>query len=163
MRTEVFGKNIFCGSKEFYEEAHPEELENLETYVNKIIRIFTRRRLFQELLTAHAARTGLEGYTVLEAHGTRSKPWRFGDGERRLSMQGWIDRHDGYALALFIYACNSSNQEIHSRQSIVIHAPCTIVDWNFDKKKIPSRIYVPGEGYLENNHYKLRRIIDEAA
>jgi hypothetical protein len=79
----------------------------------------------------------------------------FADGRRRHIVQNWIDGIDGQALAILLRCCNPDGYKIHSENSIVIHPrdSVNIIDLIRGNHL---RIYVPGEGYIEDNYYRLK-------
>lgn len=155
MRVYTFRQNQYYESSDLFNEGYP--LGDLEKHVDAIIRCFTKRRLFRELLEAHSQRNNLRGYILLHAHGLRkSKEWVFADGKRRNIVQNWIDSMDGHALAVLLRCCNPEDYKIHSEKSIVIHPrdSVNIIDLIRGNHL---RIYVPGEGYIEDNYCRLRK------
>jgi len=159
MRTYEFGKNQFYESAQHHHDWYPRE--GLERHVSAVIGDFIKRRLFRELLELYGNQNDLEGYILLNAHGVRkSKKWMFADGKKRHSVQKWIDKRDGSCLAMLLCCCNPRNYEIHSEKSVVIHPKDAIGIVKLVRGG-HLRMYVPGEGYLEDNHYRLRKAIEK--
>jgi len=131
---------------------------DLERHLSAMIACFLRRRLFREILHLYAGVTGLSGYVFLHAHAGWKREWIFVDGKRRHGVQDFIDRFDGECLALFLKCCNPWNLEVHSKQSIVVHADSIINLVDIIRGGV-MRMYVPGEGYLDSC-YQLRRAIN---
>jgi len=155
MRVYIFGKSQYHESSDFFNENYP--LGDLEKHVDAIIRCFTKRRAFRELLESYSQRNNLEGYILLHAHGLKkSKEWMFVDGKRRHIMQNWIDHMDGQALAILLRCCNPKDYELHSKKSVIIH-PRDSVNITDLIRGNHLRIYIPGEGYIEDNYYRLRK------
>ncbi|HLD42571.1 MAG TPA: hypothetical protein VJB08_01130 [Candidatus Nanoarchaeia archaeon] len=160
MRLYTFDHCEYYESSDFFDQERGSE--DLEVYVGTIVREFTKRRLFREVLEAYSQRTHLTGYILLSAHGLETdgseSKWIFFDGKREHIMQNWINKMDGQALALLLDCCNTQDYTIVSEQSVIIHPkdPIGILDLY---RGGHLRMYVPGEGYLDT-HYQLRKTID---
>ncbi len=131
----------------------------LQKHSKALIKCFTRRRVYKEVIT-HYYRTGLERYVLLKAHGGKTVPWKFWDGKKKYLVQKFIDRHDEDSLAILLYCCNPSNQEIRSEHSIIIHPRANISVKELVRGNI-MRMYVPKVGYLDYNYYHLEKALRE--
>ncbi|MBI1972536.1 hypothetical protein HYS50_00865 [Candidatus Woesearchaeota archaeon] len=131
------------------------------TEIYRLTRPFLRRSLFRRLLKAYDQVIGLEGYTVLSAHGgnLHQGEWWFKDGDRYYIMQHWIDKVDGSALALFLSACNRAHAMISATKSLVFHTDGQFSLPELQQGRVPIRLYVPGEGYVEQDRRKLKLFI----
>ncbi len=140
-------------------EDFPEPGE-LEESLNWIIKAFTRRKLFREILKLYSKKNNLHGYALLQAHSGRKKgKWWFSDRKRDYILQNWINKVDGTTLAILLYCCNEHNLEVKSEQSIIIHSTSKLNAKKFIQNRARMRIYMPREGYLDT-HYRLRKTID---
>lgn len=159
MRVYTFGENRYYESPHFFNEKC--QIGELERFVNVLIKEFTKRSLFKELLELYGQRYNLQGYIILHAHSAkRGRRWMFANGGRGRIMQNWIDQMDGQALAIFLGCCNPKNRDISSKISVIIHPNDSINMMDLTRGG-NLRIYVPGEGYLENNYYRLKKSIDK--
>jgi len=157
MRNYIFGESQYYQSSDCsYRSNTPEDLERR---VGSMVRYFTKRRLFRELLGLYGLRNRLSGYVLLEAHGVLDREeWMFFDGKRRYAMQNWIYGVDGQALAILLLCCDPHKYSICSEHSILIHPrdPIDIFDLiRGDHLKI----YVPEYGYLDEG-YRLKKSIE---
>ena len=162
MKVYYFGKNRWYESQDYHED-EDDPIDWIKVHVDAMIKDFTKRKLFRELLDLYSYKHGLEGYFLLKAHAninSRNKEWYFSDGKRWHRIQNWINRLDGQGLALILISCNPKNNKIHSEKSIVIHANKSINIVDVARNR-GMRIYVPGEGYLEDNHYRLKKAIEK--
>ena len=158
MRIYSFGTIQHWESSDIYYK--DSSLDWLGRHVQEATHLFTRRKLFREIIELNAVKKDLEGYILLNAHGTTIKgEWSFCDGKRKYSMQNWIDKMDGQAAALLLACCNRDNIEVSSQSSILIH-PSKRVSFLDILRGAPLRIQVPGEGYPATQ-YELRRTIDK--
>ena len=134
-------------------------LEETAGDVMRTVGYLLRRRLFRELTESNSS--SFEGSILLRAHGARRKgSWVYSDGGRRNSVQRLIEKFDGVRSPLFLGICNKYDEEVSSRQSVIIHPRSKFNEFRLCRGKVPLRIYVPGEGYLEDDYYRLRKTID---
>jgi len=120
--------------------------KRLERYARSIVRDF-KRLPDAKLVGTHQSNTGLEGYILLDAHGTlNERKWMFEDGKRKLIVQNWINKLDGKALALLLYCCNPHYHGITAKKSAVIHATMD-VDRSHLARGRGFDVYIPGKGY----------------
>ncbi len=155
MRKYTFGKIWYYESSDFFWDC---PVEKMKKEVNLTIKHFTKRSSFRKILEVWGQVNELEGYVLLHAHGTaKNGKWVFTDGGRGYDIQKWIDQMDGKALAILLQCCNPENCEIHSERSIIIH-PKDRMNYIGLIRGGHLRIYVPGEGYLESNHYRMRKL-----
>lgn len=159
MQRIIFDKNqLYLADNSHYTE---DSLDFLEGHSDAIIRFFTRRKMFYNLLGLYGHKHDLEGYILLNAHGgVRHSRWVFLDGKEVYNVQDWIDQIDGSALAILLDLCNPQNHHVHSKKSVIMH-PTSNVNLQDIIKGGCMRIYIPGEGYLEDNYYKLKKTIDK--
>lgn len=126
---------------------------------------FMRRAIVRELLQVWSERYNLNGFVIVEAHGT-AKPWRVNISRTPVTVQKIVNRLDGSKTAIMFFACNPRHEQISSRTSIVMHynqsfrsvEAFSSLDWN--KHHMTAKVYVPGEGYVESDYRRLRRIIN---
>lgn len=132
-------------------------------HINQMEFMFTKRKLFRELLEAWGAAHNLKGYKILEAHGDfYDKKWVISENHKSLgTVQDWVNEHDGTAIALMITACNPRRNGLHSERSLLLHTSklvSAIVPMIYNQGLI--RVFVPGMGYMERDYKGLRRLID---
>lgn len=121
----------------------------------------TRRRLWQRLIRIHSLRSRLRCTPlILCAHGkTRRGRWYLRDDNGRYQLlQDWIDEHDGESGSLLLFCCNSLNAEIASRRSLVVHLNRAASRWDLFRGGC-LRLFHPEFGYIENNYFRIRRIL----
>lgn len=136
-----------------------------EKYADDVIKWFTRRRLYRELLYMYGRSSGLQDYAILDAHGeSDGRGWIFLDRKASYPVQGWVDKMDGSSLALLLYCCNHGRSTVFSEKSVILHSSGDI---RFKEKKRggyskvgKTRIYVPGDGYLDG-YRSLRNAIEK--
>ena len=170
MRVYEFEKNKIYISSEVHDSIRSQLSEETHSFIKIRTKImtnqFTKRKLVKKLLENYSKKTDLEGFIMLDAHGTESNPWTFKDGYKDLDVQNWIDKIDGNSLAILLYICNPKNLPITSKKSIVIHSNKNILldklgffplDGFINGKNI--RIYFPNNGYLDS-YYKLKKVIE---
>jgi hypothetical protein len=159
MHVYVSGRNrLFEPDQEF----NP-EYDSYDQHIDAIIYDFTKKNTYRSLLDTYGKANDLEGYIILKAHGIRYEDscppeWLFKDGDTKIAMQGWIDQLDGSALAILLYSCNTGGYELASRKSILIH-PLDPVSVKEVVRGGHMRIFVPGEGYLENDYPQIRQVL----
>ena len=157
MQTYNFEGVKYYESKEFFDAECPTE----QCHVENTIFDFTKRHGFRRIIDVYKRTSGLEGYVLLHAHGSRkSQAWSFADGKRRHNMQDFIDRHDGDALAVLLQCCNPHKEEISSEKSLVIHAKHNFT-WLDLMRGGHLRMFIPGIGYLEDRKYALTEAIEK--
>ncbi|GEM_PF-3398876 len=134
-----------------------------DTEVYRLTRYFLRRTSFRRLLKAYEHSVQQDRYIVLKAHGrsTRRGEWSFRDGRRYYDMQHWINKMDGTALALFLYACNRANASISATKSLVFHADRKFTLSDLHRGRVNVRVFVPGEGYAEQDRKRLRSLLQD--
>lgn len=127
-----------------------------------LVQVFTRRKMFRELLKVWPVATGLEGYAILDAHGGHiDGQWVYHEGDRILgTIQSWIDSLDGSLAALMILACNPQKDTVTSQSSLVFHSNSAEMLPIMALHSEVISLYVPGVGYVEKDYKKLRRIIN---
>lgn len=164
MREFDFGDLLYCVSADAYDIDRSLPVE--ERYLRVNIKAFTRRPTFRRLRALFEEATGLSGTAVLSAHGGRNrtmrkkKDWTSRDGERRCYVQSWIDRMDGQAASLMVLACNGYNNDVHAEDSLVFHPGASFKDITLRNGSVPIRLFVPGEGYVEDSYTKIYRAFD---
>lgn len=130
---------------------------------NQIEFMFTKRKVFVELMEVWGAANNLQGYKILETHGDYyEKEWVISENRKSLgSVQDWINENDGTAIALMITSCNPRRSRITSEHSLILHQGRLI-------PALPSmiytqgliRVFVPGMGYMEKDYKGLRKLIN---
>lgn len=158
MKKFQFENILYYESTDRFNPDYP--IKDLPKHANALIKCFTRRKVYREIIEEYKSRSGLEKYVLLKAHGGRNAPWKFSDRKKRYPVQKFIDRHDEDSLAIFIYCCNPLNQEIHSEHSIVIHPRNNISVKELVRGNI-MRMYVPKFGYLDYNYYQISKALKE--
>ena len=84
MRIYSFGTIQYWESSDIYYK--DSSLDWLGRNVQEATHLFTRRKLFREIIELNAVKKDLEGYILLNAHGTTIKgEWSFCDGKRKYS------------------------------------------------------------------------------
>jgi len=126
---------------------------------------FTKRRLYRELIDVWGTLYGLEGCAVLDAHGdTRDTPddqWFYYENNIPINpVQTWVNELDGSYCALMIVACNPDNIEVYSERSLVFYLDRVLIWPLLVGNRGAVRVYVPGEGFLEKEYKKLKKVID---
>lgn len=124
---------------------------------------FARRKLFPQLIRAHASSYGLPLRPhLLIAHGkTVYSTWNFVNAQgNAVPVQNWINEHDGKSSALLLFTCNLLNLEIHSKHSLVIHLNRVTSRWDL-RKGGQLRLYHPTYGYIEDNYYRMKFILSK--
>ena len=136
--------------------------EELEWEAQSTFRLFTRRKLFRELMMAHSIANNLRGYALVHAHGGDTDGiWTTHDESKRYAVQEIIDKFDGNVSTILLKCCNPGGLEITSKKSIIIHPNSALSSLDLMLRRKKLRLYYPGRGYLENNYRALRRTIDE--
>jgi hypothetical protein len=141
------------GSKPSHEKFHKNQMEFM----------FTKRKLFTELFEVWGKKFSLNGYKILEAHGDfYNREWVICENQRSLgTVQDWVNKHDGTSIALMVTSCNPCKSELFSERSLVLHQSRLV-------HGLPSmiytqgliRVFVPGNGYMENDYKGLRKLIN---
>jgi hypothetical protein len=130
-----------------------------EKHILKTMDLFLKRPLIRKLLTNYGHKHNLQGRTLLQAHGMMGySEWKFKDGNSDHTMQDWIDEQDGTTSAILLKSCNTDDFELYSKKSVLIHARRSFTQMDLIRHE-PLRVFVPGEGYIEDNNYKLRKLI----
>lgn len=63
---------------------------------------------------------------VLSAHGiVENYRWFYRDGQRKLSLQKWVDRHDGQYAMLVLSSCNIEQHTPKARKSLLMVPDCS--------------------------------------
>jgi hypothetical protein len=165
MREQDYGQYKFfiADDLNFFYRGGGARLRDEIYHQNQMEYMFTKRRLFSELFIVWGKAHNLQGYKILEAHGDfYNGEWTISENHKSLgTVQNWIDKQDGTATALMVTSCNPERSELHSSHSLVLHTSRLV-------KALPQmiynqgliRVFVPGEGYMENNYNGLRRLIN---
>jgi hypothetical protein len=141
------------GAKPSHEKFHKNQMEFM----------FTKRKLFTELFEVWGKKFSLHGYKILEAHGDfYNGEWVIGENHKSLgTVRDWVNKYDGTVTALMVTSCNPCGSELFSEHSLVLHTsrlvpalPCMINTQGL------IRVFVPGNGYMENDYKGLRRLIN---
>jgi hypothetical protein len=127
-----------------------------------LIHAFTKRPMVKELIDVWSQVKGLNGYAILEAHGNViGGTWIFGDGQRTMPVQEWINVQDGHYAALMLVACNPDNKgTVTSQHSLILHPDRVLNFPDLVNLRGAMRIFVPGEGYMEKDYRRIRSKID---
>ncbi len=128
-----------------------------------LIHNFTRRTLFREILDGWSADNALQGIVLIEGHGGyNQKRWTLQEKRNKITpVQEWVEQFDGKVAALFIQACNSRHSRVSSQKSLVMH-PDRSFNWtDVLARRLSVRLFVPGEGYVEKEYGKMKRIIGD--
>jgi len=165
MREQDHGQYRFFISSDmdfFYTEGSA-TLSLEKFHKNQMEFMFSKRKMFRELLEAWGSVHNLSGYRLLEAHGDfYKKEWIYSENHKVVGrVQDWVDQNDGSAAALMITSCNPRRNKLSSEHSLVLHASKLV-------PALPSmiytqgliRVFVPGRGYMERDYKGLRRLID---
>ncbi|MBI4058278.1 hypothetical protein HY408_00755 [Candidatus Gottesmanbacteria bacterium] len=128
-----------------------------------LVYMFTKRKLFREMLDVWQSAIGVTGYAILAAHGDFDGQWVYYENDFRMgTVQEWVDKMDGSVAALMVTCCNPEECEIVSRKSLVLH-PGRLARSFPEMVHTPGliRLFVPPIGYVENDYKRLRRIINQ--
>jgi len=124
----------------------------LELYLESVRDCAFSEEAYEEYYKEYSKKTGLSGFGLLLAHGDPSSDWGWKciDGNKRKSVQSWINENDGKHAGLILICCNEYTKEIHSRKSLVFvpDRPFSIIAFNANAVKY--EMYVPKKGYMNN-------------
>lgn len=166
MREQNHGQyNFFIGDDlNFFYKVGGAKAADEKSHMNQMEFMFTKRKMFRELIKVWGGAHQLSGYKILDAHGDYfQKQWMIAENHKSLgSVQNWINEHDGTVAALMVTACNPRRSKLFSEHSLVFH-PSRMVS------SLPGmiytqgliRVFVPGTGYMEKDYKGLGRLIDK--
>ncbi len=141
----------------YCDDDHDFQKQNFDTYVRWLTYDFTKRKTFKRLLDAYGRLTGIDGYALIEAHGSSHNGiWTFDDGSR---IQELLDEVDGKYMGVFLCVCNPDNSCIETEKSAVIH-PAGNINRLGLMRWAPLRFYLPGEGYIEKRYERIRKALE---
>jgi len=128
---------------------------------NYVKNALVRRRLFKETINIWGQIHNLEGFILLEAHGsTNMEQWCFIDEKMETPVQRWVNGKDGQAASILIFSCNPNNFNLISQKSILVYLT-QITNLPDALRFGYSRMFIPGVGYFDKNYKTLRRTIDK--
>jgi len=143
-------------------ELHESNGESSTDFVESFYRVFLRRKLVRKLVETNQRLTGLDRIVMLGAH-AGLKPWEFRDDYQggSFKVQDWIDEVDEKYGLIILACCNPRNARIQSKKSVVLHTTENISLLDVYHRRLKTKVYFPGFGYIEDSYRTIKKIIAE--